>query len=291
MEKNDKLILAVILTLISSFSYAALIAYTKELQSDIGSNMIILFRYGVTFFLFVPYIFFMNKDATRTNLPFRHLFRSIFGFLGLVTTIIATRYISVPNAVLLSNTYPLFLPILIFFFEKKRLSATLLAGILIGFVGIAYILKPTNSVINPFSLLALSSGIFTALTMTFVRVLSKTQTISQINFQFLCYSFLFAILFSLIDFQFPLLSQLPKLIIIGLIGTLYQQTFLWALKYAHSIIVAPIFYTSIVFGALIEWILYGSIPGSKTIIGCILVFIGATITVIVGGQAKHLTRR
>ena len=290
MEKNKKLTLAVILTLISSFSYAALIAYTKELQYDVNSNMIILFRYGVTFLLFVPYIVCMNREATKTTLPFRHFFRSVFGFLGLVTTIIATRYIPVPDAVLLSNTYPLFLPLLIFFIENKSLSRLLFTGILIGFVGIAYILKPTNAVINPFSLLALSSGFFTAMTMTFVRELSKTQTISQINFQFLCYSFLFAILFSLVDFQVPLKAQIPKLIVIGLIGTLYQQTFLWALKYAHSIIVAPIFYTSIVFGALIEWSLYDIVPSSTTIIGCILVFIGATITVVVGGQAKHLTR-
>lgn len=290
MNKDSKIFLAVVLTLISSLAYAVMIAYTKQLQNDTNSNMIILFRYGVSFLLFVPYIYLKNKAATKTNLQKKHFIRSVFGFLGLVTTIIATRYIPVPNAVLLSNTYPLFLPILIYFFEGKHLSKAILMGIFLGFLGIGIILKPQNCFLDFFSILALSSGAFTALTMTYVRELSKTESISQINFQFLCYSFLFAILFSLIDFQIPFMSQIPKLILLGLIGTLYQQTFLWALKYAHSIIVAPIFYSSIVFGALIEWFFYDKIPSMATIAGFLLVFIGATITVIVGGQAKHLTR-
>jgi drug/metabolite transporter (DMT)-like permease len=291
MEKSEKIALAVTLTLISSFAYASLIAFTKFLQSDLNSNMIVLFRYGVTFFLFVPYIYLRNKPATTTKLPFKHFLRSVFGFLGLVTTIIATRYIPVPDAVLLSNTYPLFLPILVYIYEKKTLSKPLLIGILLGFIGVGFILRPNGAGFDFYSLLALSSGFFTAMTMTYVRELSKTDTISQINYQFLSYSFLFAILFSLVDFKIPVAAQLPGLIAIGLIGTLYQQTFLWALKFAHSIIVAPIFYVSIVFGALIEWVLYRSVPDAPTIFGCILVFLGATITVIVGGQAKHLTRR
>jgi drug/metabolite transporter (DMT)-like permease len=291
MNKTEKISLAVLLTIISAFAYSALIALTKIVGQGISSNMIVVFRYGVTFFLFVPYLFFYKKESTQTALPMKHFIRSVFGFLGLVTTIIATRYISVPNAVLLSNTYPLFLPLLILIFEKKHLSKFMATGILIGFLGVAYILKPNSQIISGYAFLALSSGLFTALTMTYVRELAKTETISQINFQFLCYSFLFAIFFSLLDFQIPTTSQLLGLLGIGLIGTLYQQTFLFALKFAHSIIVAPIFYLSIVFGALIEWYFDGVTPTLKTMIGCLLVFIGATITVIVGGQAKHLTRR
>lgn len=291
MNKDSKIFLAVVLTLLSSLAYAVMIAYTKQLQNDTNSNMIILFRYGVSFFLFVPYIYLKKKSDTITTLPKKHFIRSIFGFLGLVTTIIATKYIPVPNAVLLSNTYPLFLPILIYFLEGKKLSKSILLGIILGFLGIGIILKPQSYSLDLFSMLALSSGAFTALTMTYVRELSKTESISQINFQFLCYSFFFSILFSLVNFQLPIYNQIPKLIFLGLIGTLYQQTFLWALKYAHSIIVAPIFYSSIVFGALIEWFLYNKIPSNSTIAGFFLVFLGALITVVVGGQTHRLTRK
>jgi drug/metabolite transporter (DMT)-like permease len=204
---------------------------------------------------------------------------------------IATRHISVPNAVLLSNTYPLFLPLLIFFYEKKQLSKSMTFGILIGFFGIGYILQPSCQMINPYEFLALSSGFFTAMTMTYVRELTQIQTMGQINFQFLCYSLIFALILSVFQFQIPAKEILWKLLLIGLIGTIYQQTFVWALRYAHSVIVAPIFYLSIVFGALIEWIGAGTTPTRETLIGCGLVFIGATITVVVGGQAKHLTRR
>ncbi len=133
MNKDSKIFLAVVLTLISSLAYAVMIAYTKQLQNDTNSNMIILFRYGVSFFLFVPYIYLKKPSETKTLLPKKHFIRSVFGFLGLVTTIVATQYIPVPNAVLLSNTYPLFLPILIYFFEGKHLSKSILFGIILGF--------------------------------------------------------------------------------------------------------------------------------------------------------------
>lgn len=291
MEKKENVFLAVLLTLLSSLCYAGLIALTKYLQLGLNSNVIVLFRYGVTFFLFVPYLFFFNKPATKTEVPKKHFIRSVFGFLGLVTTIVATRYIPVPDAILLSNTYPLFLPFIVWIHEKKMITKQMSFGILFGFLGIALILKPTGHVMEPWSLIALGSGLLTALTMTYVRELSKTESISQINFQFLFYSFIFAIAFFLIDFQKPTLAQLPGLLAIGLIGTIYQQSFLWALKFAHSIIVAPIFYSSIVFGALIEWNLYGTLPELATLIGCLFVVLGATITVVLAGQSKHLSSK
>jgi drug/metabolite transporter (DMT)-like permease len=291
MQKPEKIFLAVFLTIISSLAYALMIAMTKIVGQTISSPMIILFRYGVTFLILLPFIAISDPSAMKTTYPQKHLFRSIFGFLGLVTTMIATRHISVPNAVLLSNTYPLFLPLLIFFYEKKQLSKSMTFGILIGFFGIGYILQPSCQMINPYEFLALSSGFFTAMTMTYVRELTQIQTMGQINFQFLCYSLIFALILSVFQFQIPAKEILWKLLLIGLIGTIYQQTFVWALRYAHSVIVAPIFYLSIVFGALIEWIGAGTTPTRETLIGCGLVFIGATITVVVGGQAKHLTRR
>jgi len=292
MQPRTRLIIAIILTLISSLAYSVLIAMTKVAQTTINSEMVILFRYGVTFFLFIPYIMIKQPEEMKTAYPVKHGIRSVFGFLGLVTTIIATQYIPVVNAVLFSNTYPLFLPILIFFFERKKISLPIAFGILLGFIGIAYILKPDKSqMLNLFSLLALSSGFFTAVTMMMVRQLSLVNTISQINFQFLSYSFVFAIILSLFNWNLPSKEQLPFLLLIGLVGTLYQQTFLWALKYAHSVIIAPIFYSSIVFGALIEWFTMGFIPTQTDVIGFALVFIGASITVIVGGQVKNLTRQ
>jgi drug/metabolite transporter (DMT)-like permease len=292
MQPRTRLIIAIILTLISSLAYSVLIAMTKVAQTTINSEMIILFRYGVTFFLFIPFIMIKQPEDMRTAYPVKHGIRSVFGFLGLVTTIIATQYIPVVNAVLFSNTYPLFLPILIFFFERKKISLPIAFGILLGFIGIAYILKPDKSqMLNLFSLLALSSGFFTAVTMMMVRQLSLVNTISQINFQFLSYSFVFSIILSLFNWHLPTKEQLPFLLLIGLVGTLYQQTFLWALKFAHSVIIAPIFYSSIVFGALIEWFTMGFIPTQTDIIGFALVFIGASITVIVGGQVKNLTRQ
>jgi drug/metabolite transporter (DMT)-like permease len=292
MQPRTRLIIAIILTLISSLAYSVLIAMTKVAQTTINSEMVILFRYGVTFFLFIPYIMIKQPEEMRTAYPVKHGIRSVFGFLGLVTTIIATQYIPVVNAVLFSNTYPLFLPILIFFFERKKISLPIAFGILLGFIGIAYILKPDKSqMLNLFSILALSSGFFTAVTMMMVRQLSLVNTISQINFQFLSYSFVFAIILSLFNWNLPSKEQLPFLLLIGLVGTLYQQTFLWALKYAHSVIIAPIFYSSIVFGALIEWFNMGFIPTQTDVIGFALVFIGASITVIVGGQVKNLTRQ
>jgi drug/metabolite transporter (DMT)-like permease len=279
MNHKKQLTIAICLTLISSLMYAMMIAYTKILQQNLSSNLIILFRYGISFFIFVPYLFIKKKESTKTSMPIKHFFRSIFGFLGLITTIIATRYIPVPDAVLLSNTYPLFLPILVFLHEKRKLHYLVLISLFLGFIGIALILQPTNINLDIWSLLALSSGLFTALTMTFVKELSKTETISQINYQFLFYSFIFAIALYLFDAKLPTIKDIPHLITIGVIGTIYQQTFLWALKFAHTIIVAPLFYSSIIFGAIIEWILVGSKPDVPSMIGFIMVFLASTLIV------------
>ncbi len=57
-------------------------------------------------------------------------------------------------------------------------------GILIGFVGIALILRPSQQIFSTASCIALVSGILAALAIVEMRIVSKTSSVTQMLFYY-----------------------------------------------------------------------------------------------------------
>src|SRR3989339_991317 len=158
-----------------------------------------------------------------------------------------------------------------------RLSKLVLLGILIGFLGVFLILDPTKSgLLHYSSLIGLGAGFFLAIVMMFVYQLNKTESSELILFYF----FLIITLVSgvLMFFNWhPLSFRLDEILVgAAMVGFLYQQTLTYALRYASPTLVAPMMYSTVVFAALLGWLIWGEMPSSIAMIGFILVVIGAT---------------
>jgi drug/metabolite transporter (DMT)-like permease len=247
---------------------------------------ILLFRFGVSLLLLVPFIVKESPEIFKVDNPFKFMLRTVFALLALGCFFYSLDYVTFANALVLINTAPLFVPIFSLLILKAKTHAIVWAGIIIGFLGIIFILKPDKGVLHLASIIGLGSGIFASLGIVFIRILSKVGSIAQILF----YNFLFATVVSGICaiFTWKPLDQytICLLIAAGVNGALYQ--YFSTLSYAKTPIriSSSLMFLCILFGALTEWILWKQLPGMINIAGMALVIFGG-MWVVYFGQ-KHV---
>ncbi|STQ91644.1 DMT family transporter [Iodobacter fluviatilis] len=87
----------------------------------------------------------LQGKTLKVNLPMfkLHMSRCVAGFIALLLYFYAIVHLALPTAVTLSYTSPLFLTLITIFYLKNKLQPRQTLAILIGFVGVVILLKPT----------------------------------------------------------------------------------------------------------------------------------------------------
>ena len=118
---NDHTPLAILLALIASFFYAVMAVFVKMLVKEhVHIEIMVFFRFVVSFIL-LGLVFLIAQKGLKslyTQQLSLHIFRSLFALLAILFYFLSLNHIPIVNAVLLSTTYPLFIPILALLFLR-----------------------------------------------------------------------------------------------------------------------------------------------------------------------------
>ncbi len=72
---------------------------------------------------------------------------------------------------------------------------------------------------------------------------------------------------------------------IGVFGTLYQVFATCAYVTAPVRLISPLLFFMVIFGGLLDWIIWDHVPSEVTSIGAIIIVIGSTITIYFGKKS------
>ena len=292
MSHRNKIILAVVFALFAALFFSIMNALTKIARTEVSTSMSLFFRFAIGFIITIPFFMGFKNFSFKTKNYMMHLLRVITALGGFACLLYSIKFLPVINVTLLGITYPLFIPFLVYFFYRKQISLKMALGLVLGFIGVIFVLQPdATRFIETHSLIALTGGFLIALSILVVRVLHITETPEQIGFYYLLQAAIISTLIALFDWQLPSAKMWPIVVGIGITGTIYQQCFVYALRFAHASLVSPIMYSSIIFSALIELTYWEMIPNQTIWFGFGLIFVGACITVWIEGQQDKLTRR
>ncbi len=239
---------------------------------------ITFFRFFSALAMLLPLYFISGKPSIKTKVPYLHLIRGTFGFFMFTLYTISLQYIPVENALALNSTYPLFIPLILFFVFKESISFKTVIGIIVGFIGVYMIINPSASdYMSWAAILALVSAICSAASNVTIRTLRKTES----SFSIVFYFFLIA---TVVSFFYMLLMDTQintKAIwlLLGIAATSLgsQQLLSYVLKYLHPNLVSSLMYSSIVFGFLFSWLFWGKTPTALEIVGTLVIISGAII--------------
>jgi len=263
--------------LLGTLCYSTMLLCSK-LTKEVPSEILVFFRSLVCVILVLSLIW-KNKVTIKTSRIGLHVTRSICGFLAAYAFFYASKHMPLVNALLLFNTTPLFIPIIVFLWHRNNISLTRTVALIGGFLGIALILKPNFSFCMTASIMGLLGGICAAFSHTAIGPLSKTDAKETILLYFFIGALFLSAIPTAVNWQ-PIGDV--KLWYFILLTGIFSGGFQYFMTKAYSLVKAPyvgsILYFTVAWGAIFEALIWQKLPDIWTILGSLLIIGGGIFT-------------
>jgi drug/metabolite transporter (DMT)-like permease len=256
--------------------------------AGVSTSAIVFFQNFISLLLFLPWALRDGIGQLKTKHLLLHAVRGLGGVLSQVLMFIAILKMPLMNTVLLSNSAPLFIPLVAWVWLREKIGASTALSLGIGFVGILLILKPGASLLrNPAALVATAAAVCSAVALVTVNRLSSTEPTYRILFYYFLIASLLTAPFLPFGWRSPTAAHWLILLGIGVCQAASQLLIIFAYRYARPGRIAPFNYSVVVFSGLIGWIVWHNRPDALALVGVVLVTAGGVLTTLKAGPNTH----
>ncbi len=274
MKNKDSILIGGGLILLAATAYACMGALVKW-GGKIPDQQLVFARNLICLLVILPWIFLPKPKTLKTQVLPTHIIRGLAGLLNMYCFFYSIRYILLTEAMLLNNTMPLFLPLILWIWRGEKISKMLIPGLVIGFLGVIFILHPGTAILRPASLLALASGFFMSISMAGIRELGKFEPLYRILFYYFAISTLLSAIPLLWGWQSHHSALWLILLGVGIFAAIYQYFLTLGYQYASASKISPLIYFAVILSGVFDWVFWHKSPDIYSYIGVILVMIGA----------------
>ncbi len=279
----------VLFSLLGYFFMAVMSICAKKLP-HLPITTLVFAQFFIGFLFNLPSVLKSGMASVKTRHPWLMIIRATTGMLSLAAMVFAIRYIPVVDAVLLQNTIPLFVPLVLLLWLKKAIPHRLWLGLIIGFLGVLMIIKPNASIIDFSALVGLSAGILSAVSMVTISLLRKTEPTQRITFYFLLVGTVVTLPFMFLHWT-PLQGyDVLWLFALGVSLYLGQLLVTHAFLFAPAHAIAPLSYSAVIFTGLLSWLIWGHVPDWLTVGGIIMVVVGGVMVILMEQRLQQRTK-
>lgn len=275
--------------ILAAVSFTSMSLFGKIIGDKASTDMILFARFFISLILLMPWVIKNPKEALHLAKPVTIVTRSLFTLFAFASFFYALKFIPLSSALLLNNTFPLFIPIVAWFMGRHHTPHKVWLGIVLGFIGVGLVLKPGPGFFQIASIFGLASGILAAIAVVIIRGLTKTTPVTQILFYnfFIC-SVLTAIFLPFGWQEFDTYTFF-LLLGVGFFGAAYQ--FFSTLSYAKTPvrITSPLMFLCIIFGVIADWLIWHKILDIITLAGMVCVIVGGIVAIYFG--QKEIMRK
>ena len=104
-----------------------------------------------------------------------HTWRAVVGLTAMYG-FLCHRALKTLNAMVFTYSSPIFIPLIAWLFLKEKITLSMLAAALIGFIGVLCVAKPDSGLFNLMSAIGLGASFLAAMAFVTVRALTKTES-------------------------------------------------------------------------------------------------------------------
>ena len=264
-------------------------ALVKTVGADLPNSVVVFFRNSFALLVLLPWIALTpgRRASFTTRRPAMHLLRASTGLAAMYCFFYALSQMQLASAVLLNYSQPLFLPFIAWLWLGERPAARIFPAVIIGFIGVLLILKPGlgwQDQAGWAGLAGLAAGILAATSMAAIRRMSDTEPTVRIVMYFSVLGTLVSAFPAIAVWQTPTPAQWWALFGAGSIATAGQLLLTRAYSLAPAAHIGALIYTTVLFAALIGWIVWQETPDLLSAIGAAAVICAALIVVVTRRQ-------
>ncbi|HHO76319.1 MAG TPA: DMT family transporter [Deltaproteobacteria bacterium] len=254
--------------------FAIMGTLVRMVSATLHNEMIVFFRNLFALVFFIPLLATRSaRIELKTNRPFSHLLRTATGLCAMYCYFYALAHMKLAEAVLLSYTTPVFIPIIALFWLRESVTMKVGFAVIIGFAGVIFILKPGSGIFQPVSVIALVAAIFASTAMVAIRSMSDSEPPGRIVFYYTALSTLISAIPLFWAWEMPEGSTLALLILMGIVAVTGQLLMTRGYSAAPAARVGPFIYSTVIFASILGWFFWDETLDILSLTGAMLVCI------------------
>lgn len=273
MSSTQKPLYGVLLILCAGVLLASHDGFSKYLTHIYPLIMIIWLRYLVqTLAMIVLFFPKMRWAILRTQRPWLQLVRGVSLLSISLLFIGGLRYIPLAEATAVMFLAPLIVTVLSALFLDEKISKGQWIAVIVGFLGVLFIVRPGGVLFTPAILLPVSASFCFALYQLITRRLSSTD--HAVTSNFLSGLFGVIVLTALLPGQYTLhvaSIDLLFMLALGLLAMTAHILLSMALKYSTAATLAPFTYAQIIFAGVVGYLSFGQLPDALAMLGVLII--------------------
>jgi drug/metabolite transporter (DMT)-like permease len=196
------------------------------------------------------------------------ILRGLIGVAMMLGFTFGLKTLGLTEAYAIFFVAPLMIALLSWALLREAVTSLQWLAIALGFVGVLIALKPSGAgLVSLGGLAMLVSATGYALAAVLVRVIVRTDSTHSLMFWFTGIMALGATLLALPQWQPVRAADIGVLAMIGVTGAVAQYGITRAFTLASAATIAPLEYTALAWGLLIDMTIWGVVPQWRTLIG------------------------
>jgi drug/metabolite transporter (DMT)-like permease len=286
-SKNSRLI-AILYMLAAMLVFSSVNAVAKEIISDYSLIQVIFFR---NFFSLIPMGYLLMREGglkiMRTDQLPRFVALGFSSTLALAGLFASLALMPLAEAVSIHFSETFILTALSAIILKERVGPQAWAAIVVGFIGVLVIFRPTGEILNVGALCGLAFALGDAVFMLNARILTRTHSSTAVViYMGLTISIITGALLPWF-WVTPDLDGFIRLIVLGLGGGIGLYFVTQAYRHAAASVVAPMIYSALIWNMLLGYIFWNDIPDSTFFLGASLI-VGSGLYIIYRETRQHV---
>ena len=275
MDKKNNILMGIFCIVVAGFGFSLMSLFIK-LAGDLPSMQKGFFRniiaVGISSIPLIKHWKVINlpKDKIEWSVL---ISRSVFGTIGLVFNFYAITHISLADSTIIQKLSPFVILILSFIFFKEKMTVFQLISIIIAFIGVGFIVRPTgDGFISMGALAALLGAFCSGVAYTCVRYLGTHNVSGEfIIFFFSTLSTFMLLPYLIFYYRDMTVFQFSMLLFAGASATVGQYGVTFAYKYAAAKNISVFDYSQVLFSGILGFIFFNELPDLQSLIGYIIV--------------------
>ncbi|WP_193181321.1 DMT family transporter [Nisaea sediminum] len=264
---------------LASLFFAVMTAAIKDVGQRIPVWEILFIRQICVILILGPQLFRSFPAGFKTERLHLHGLRIGFSLLAMAAGFTAVIYMPLAQVTAISFARTLFITLLAVLILKEVVDLKRWGATLFGFAGVLVVLQPSFDGIDFYAGLAMASAVFVAAVMILTRILTKTESpMTIMTYQSFGLTIAFAIP-AILFWETPTYEEMAMMVLTGVLMSLAQYSNIKAYKHGEASAVQPMEYTRLVFAGLIGVMFFQEMPSLWTIVGSIVIFVGAIYSV------------
>lgn len=266
---------------LSSLAFALMLVFIKLSGQKFGMNTYELTFWRVSFALVLLVGFsWLKGRGFRTNYPKEHFWRSLAGSVALLMNFYVVLHLPLATASTLQNTSAIFLGLLSIIILKQKPSLMAWLSLILGFIGVVILLKPTTGGDTFAMLIGLASGAISGYAYLQVRELSLLgEPAWRIVFYFSLLSTLTSgVLAWYFGFTPVTLASLPYIAGIVVTALAGQLLMTYAYQVGQKFVVAVLNYLGVVFAMIFGVMWFGERLDTWALLGIVIIMASGIIS-------------